>query len=277
MQRNTSDSEDEPLIDTTAIIPLRSKRTSRLQRKQDRRDEKERAKPSLANLPTEIVIEILKYLRPSQVFELSSLNLRFRSIVHTHANVIGDVIINRRYPLLVQCFPLPRKTQDLDPSVQAILTDPKRRENKNIHNAQYQNIQRFDSGLLCSCLTCTLAYNNLSLVLDFAHWQDNLDMGEPIPMIPRGKMPSWNVDLVSKHARMVLAAMNSSLLHARILETHLVSTVRSIKRHTENKGNKRRHVEMSPEEAIAGTDEFLARNGPASDGFPFHRDEYYML
>lgn len=277
MQRNTSDSEDEPLVDTTVMIPLHSKRTSRLQRKQDKRDKIQKAKPSLSTLPTEIILEILKYLRPSHVFNVSSLNLQFRSIVHAHANVIGDALISRRYPLLIQCFPLPRKTKDLDPSIQAVLVDPKRVQQKNIHKAQYQHIQPFDSDLLCSCLTCTLAYNNLTLILDFAHWQDNLDAGEPIPMIPRGQSPAWNKELVAKNARMVFAALNSPLWHSRILETHLASTVRSIKRHTENKGNKRRHVDMSTADALSGTDEFFANNGPASDGFPYQRDEYYML
>ncbi|KAH7132402.1 hypothetical protein B0J11DRAFT_557105 [Dendryphion nanum] len=277
MQRSISDGEDEPLVDTTLAIPLHSKRTSRMQRKQEKRDKKQKAKPTLDQLPTEIVLEILKYVRPSEVFDFSLVNRRFRSLVQANANVIGDSLIRRRYPLVVQCFPLPRKLCDLESSVQALLMDPKRQQQKNIHKAQYQHIQMFDPQVLCSCLTCILAWNNLSLILDFAHWQNNLDGGQPIPMIPRGQSPLWNRELVNRHADMVRAALNSPLWHARILERHLASMVRSIKRHRANKGNKRRHVEMSTEEAASGTDEFLEKNGPASDAFPFHRDEYYML
>ena len=58
---------------------------------------------------------------------------------------------------------------------------------------------------------------------------------------------------------------------------HLDSTVRSIRRHARNKGNRRTHVHMTDQDAAAGTDAFLAKHGPPSLEFPYQRDEYYML
>lgn len=115
------------------------------------------------------------------------------------------------------------------------------------------------------------------MVLDFAHWQDNLDNGEPISIIPRGQSNEWNQALVARNARMVRQALNNSLCHARILEIHLDSTIRSIRRHAKNKGNKRKHVDMTEADARNGTDEFLVKAGPLSLEFPYQRDEYYML
>ncbi len=115
------------------------------------------------------------------------------------------------------------------------------------------------------------------MVLDFAHWQNNLDAGLPIPMIPRGQNPSWNVELIARHGRIASKATDNALWHARILEAHLDSTIRSITRHSKNKGNKRTHVAMTEEDAASGTDSFLAKHGPPSLEFPYQRDEYYML
>ena len=115
------------------------------------------------------------------------------------------------------------------------------------------------------------------MVLDFAHWQDNLDRGVPIPIMPRGKSTEWNDWLIWRNAKMAEAALENSLWHARILELHLDSTRRAIRRHAKNKGNKRKHVDMTDAEAAAGTDAFLAKAGPLGLEFPYQRDEYYML
>jgi hypothetical protein len=122
-----------------------------------------------------------------------------------------------------------------------------------------------------------LAWNNLNLVVDFAYWQRNLDQGEPITMIPRGKSPEWNQTLISANADVAQKALYGPLWYACILEGHLNSTIGSIRRHGNNKGNKRRRFRMSVEDAAAETDLFLERSGPPSLDFPFHRDNYYML
>ncbi|KAF2655387.1 hypothetical protein K491DRAFT_678952 [Lophiostoma macrostomum CBS 122681] len=276
MQRDISD-DDEPLEDLTAAITLHSKRTERMQRRKATKDRKESEKMNIAGLPTEIALEVLELLSPSDLFRVSAVNRRFRDLVFANANVIGEEIIRQRYTILSKCFPLPTLLAKVEPTIQPMLTDPKRQKQLSIHNKPYQHVQPPDSHLVCTCLTCILTWNNLGLVLDFGHWQLNLDNGEPIPMLPRGQVVQWNQDLINRHERMTRKALGNRLWYARILEIHLDSTVKSIKRHAKNKGNKRKHVEMTEEDAATGTDHFLEKAGPLSLEFPFQRDEYYML
>ena len=276
MPRYVSD-DDEPLEDRTAALTLRNKRTERLKRKHATRQQKRDAVVNLTKLPTELLLESLKYLEPRDVFSCSLVNRRLLGLVSANATVIGNAIIQRRYSILAQCFPKPRLLADLEPHVRALLTDPNRQTQLSIHKRPYQHIQSPDASELCTCLTCILTWNNLGLVLDFAHWQQNLDTGEPIPVIARGTTPEWNVELVARNARIARKAVDDSLWYARILEVHLDSTRRSITRHGNNKGNKRIHVAMTQPDADSGTDGFLAKHGPPSIEFPYQRDEYYML
>ncbi|KAF1846042.1 uncharacterized protein K460DRAFT_286403 [Cucurbitaria berberidis CBS 394.84] len=276
MPRYVSDDE-EPLDDKTAALTLRNKRTERMKRKDATRQQKRDAIVNLTKLPTELILEGLRYLEPSDVFNCSFVNRRFLSLVNANANVIGDAIITRRYHILAQCFPKPKLLDDVEPHLQALLTDPNRQTQLSIHKRPYQHIQPPDAQELCTCLTCILTWNNLGLVLDFAHWQPHLDTGEPIPIIARGTVPEWNTELVARNARIARRAVENSLWYARILEAHLDSTRRSISRHGKNKGNKRIHVAMTEADAESGTDSFLAKHGPPSIEFPYQRDEYYML
>lgn len=276
MQRHESDGE-EPLEDKTITLPLHSKRTDRMQRKRAVREKKRQAVTSIAHLPTELVLEILQLLQPHQVFNFAATCKRFASLVDANSGVIGNEIIKRRYPLLVQCFSLPTFLSQVDPNIQPLLLEPGRQAQLAIHQKPYQHVHPPDPQLICTCLTCILLWNNLNLALDFAHWQDNLDAGEPIPIPSRGETPEWGRILIKKHARIVRKALHNPIWHARILETHLDSTVRAIRRHCENKGNKRKHVDMTEEEAETGTDAFLSKSGPLSLEFPYRRDEYYML
>jgi hypothetical protein len=277
MPRHVSDDDEEPLEDKTAALTLHNKRTERMQRKKVTRDKKRDAIVNLTKLPTEIVLESLKYLAPRDVFRFSFVNRRFLSLVNANASVIGDAIIGSRYTILAQCFPTPKLLTHVDASLRPLLTDPKRQIQLGIHKRPYQHIQSPDAQQLCTCLTCILTWNNLGLVLDFAHWQHHLDTGKPIPMMPRGQTPEWNTDLIAHNARIARRAIDNSLWHARILELHLDSTIRSINRHAKNKGNKRTHVAMTAQDAASGTDAFLVKHGPPSLEFPYHRDEYYML
>ncbi|KAL5117184.1 hypothetical protein ACEQ8H_004872 [Pleosporales sp. CAS-2024a] len=276
MPRHVSDDE-EPLEDKTAALTVCNKRTERMQRKQATREKKREAIVNLAKLPTELVLASLKLLAPRDVFCFSLVNRRFLRLVETHSRVIGDAIIASRYTILAQCFPTPKLLSHVEPSIRPILTDATRQVQLGIHRRPYQHIQSPDAHQLCTCLTCILTWNNLGLVLDFAHWQHNLDTGKPIPMIPRGQAPAWNQELIARNARITQKAIYDSLWHARILEEHLDSTIRAITRHAKNKGNMRTHVAMSAEEAAAGTDAFLVKHGPPSLEFPYNRDEYYML
>ena len=282
MPRHISESDSdgvEPLEDKTAALALKSKRTERQRRRQVVRDKKRDAMVSLSKLPTELLLEILVHAWPRDVFSFGLTSRRFHALVAAHSSVLGDAIIGRRYALLAHCFPTPRLLRDIEPTVQALLVDPARQTQLSIHKRPYQHILPPDPSELCTCLTCILTWNNLGLVLDFAHWQQHLDGGLPLPVLPRGKpeLAAWNSDLVACNARIARNAVDDSLWHARILEMHLDSTVRSIRRHAKNKGNKRTHVLMTEEDAAAGTDDFLAKHGPPSLEFPYQRDEYYML
>jgi hypothetical protein len=276
MPHNLS-SDDEPLEDTTAAIPLRSKRTERKQRRKATRDKKKDSVPNLSRLPTELVLIILKLLPPSDVYNFAHTDRRFHGLVDSNASIIGDAIIRQRYTILSQCFPLPKLLVDLDPKVQPLVTDPARQKQLGIHKRPYQHVQPPDPHLVCTCLTCLLTWNNLGLVLDFAHWQNNLDLSEPLPTLPRGKNVDWNAKLIRHNASIVHTALRNSLSYARILEMHLDSTIRSIRRHHGNESDKRKHVDMTAEDAARGDDAFLQKAGPLSLEFPFNREEYYML
>ncbi|CAN9260816.1 unnamed protein product [Alternaria alternata] len=277
MPRYAVSDDDEPLEDKTAALTLKNKKTERMKRKNATRQQKRDAIVNITKLPTELILESLKYLRPCDVIDFSLVNRRFQSLVKANANTIGDAIIARRYSILIKCLPTPRLLADVDPAIQPLLVDPARQKQLNIHNRPYQHIQSPDAHQLCTCLTCILTWNNLGLVLDFAHWQDYLDSGTPLPIIPRGQIPEWNKELVARHGRIARKAIENSLWHAVILQRHLDSTVRAIWRHSKNRGNKRVHVDMTAAEAAEETDAFLAKHGPPSLEFPYQRDEYYML
>ena len=279
MARHFSDSysNEEPLEDKTAALTLKNKRTERLKRKDAARQQKRDAMAGLGKLPTELLLEMLQHTEPRDVFRFALVSQRFYQLVEANAAALGATIIRRRYDILARCFPTPRPLAQVAPNVQALLTDPSRQTQLSIHKRPYQHIRGPDPNELCTCLTCILLWNNLGLVLDFAHWQDSLDAGEPIPTIQRGQTPEWNTQLVARHARIARRAVDNPLWHARILQVHLDSTTRAIRRHGQNKGNKRIHVAVTPEEAASGTDSFLAKHGPPSIEFPYQRDEYYML
>ncbi|OAL49292.1 hypothetical protein IQ07DRAFT_569741 [Pyrenochaeta sp. DS3sAY3a] len=276
MPRYVSD-DDEPLEDKTAALTLKTKRTERMKRRHATKQQKRDAIVTLTKLPTELILECIEYLEPRDVFHLSFANRRLNRLVNANASVIGDAIIATRYSILAQCFPIPKQLSEVEPEIQTLLTDPNRQNQLSIHNRPFAHIQSPDPHQLCTCLTCILTWNNLNLILDFAHWQDSLDAGIPIPILPRGQTTEWNKELVERHARIVQGAVRSSLWHARILQLHLDSTRRAIQRHGANKGNKRIHVAMTDEDATSGTDSFLVKYGPPSLEFPYQRDEYYML
>ncbi|KAG4437319.1 hypothetical protein IFR05_007215 [Cadophora sp. M221] len=268
---------EEPLIDTTAAIPLHSKRTERRQKKRHLKEKASKQHATLWDLPSELVTDILSLLRPSDIFRLLRVNHPLREFVLQEEARLCRKIVAKRYAVLSQCFPLPSLLENVDEEIHPAMLSDERQAIMNIHKRPYQHIQPPDKHLICTCLTCMLAWNNLNLVVDFSHWQRNLDQGEPIPMIARGGAPLWNRKLTAVNAEVVQKALRSKLWYTRILESHLKSTVGSIHRHGNNKGNKRRRFQMSVEDVKAETDCFLERSGPPSLDFPFHRDNYYML
>lgn len=268
---------DEPLVDTTTAIPLRSKRTERQQKKRNLKEKSSKQHATLWDLPSELFIDILTLLRPSDIFALARVNHPLRIFILQEEARICRKVVAGRYTVLSECFPPPVPLGKVDKEAHPALLSDERQAILNIHKRPYQHIAIPDQHLICTCLTCILAWNNLNLVVDFAYWQPNLDQGEPIAMIPRAKTPKWNKILIASNAEVVRKALDSPLWYARILERHLQSTIGSIRRHGNNKGNKRKRFEMSADDVKAETDYFLAKKGPATLDFPFHRDNYYML
>ncbi|KAI0468165.1 hypothetical protein F4859DRAFT_216545 [Xylaria cf. heliscus] len=274
--------EDEELgvlEDKTEALTLRSKRTERARKKQTKRamKTKDSSHDFLSTLPYELVMGILTLLQPSDLFRLQRTSKSFHAFIAEEEARIVRAVTRWRYSCLEQCFRLPVLLANVDPAVHPYLQTPERQEILTIHRKPYQHIKSPEPTEVCTCLTCTLRWFALAIVVDFAHWQEHLDEGEPIPMVPRGKSPEWNQAIIHTQATIVRKALYSPLWHARLLEAHLDSTTRSIRRHAANKGNKRRRFRMTEEDVNSGTDDFLTRSGPPSLDFPYHRDNYYLL
>ncbi|KAI3339158.1 hypothetical protein F4824DRAFT_52317 [Ustulina deusta] len=273
------DDELGVLDDKTEALTLRSKRTERVRKKQTKKTMKAKNPPQdfLGLLPYELIIEILTLLKPSELFQLQRTSRSFYHFIAREETRIARAVSAWRYSCLEKSFRLPVLLADIDPAIQRLLQIPERQEILTIHKKPYQHIRPPEPTEVCTCLTCTLRWSALAIIVDFSHWQGHLDKGEPIPMILRGKSPEWNQTIISAHANIVRKALYSPLWHARLLELHLDSTTRSIRRHVANRGNKRRRFRMTEDDVNSGTDAFLARSGPPSLDIPYHRDNYYLL
>lgn len=263
-----------------------SKKSERLRKKQLKRGKFEDSQITLLDLPYDIVIQILSILRPSDIFRLSrTCHSLHTFLLDEHCIRVARAIVQWRYACLEKCMCLPVPASTIPDVFRDALQDQERLKGHDIRRRPYyQHIKPPDPEVVCTCLTCVLRWNVLCLAVDFAHWQDHLDTNEPLPVIPRGKQPQWNKKLLDSHATVVEKAVLSSaggkacpMWHAVILEAHLGSTVRSVRRHTANKFNKRTRFLLTPQDAAWETDAFLQRKGPPSLDFPFHRDNYYML
>lgn len=263
-----------------------SKKSERQRKKQLKRGNKQDTSLNILDLPFDLLIQIVSYARPSDVFRLARTCRPLHAfLLQEHPNLIARSIIKWRYSCLARCIRLPVLVADVDEVSREVLQDEVRLKNTDIwKRPYYQHVNPPDPTLVCTCLTCILRWNILGLVVDFAHWQDKLDANDPLPMIPRGRQPEWNTRLLDCHAAIIHKAVfpsagkeASPLWYALILEVHLDSTVRAIRRQTANKFNKRKHFLMTPQDAASGTDKFLERKGPPSSDFPYHRDNYYML
>ncbi|KAK1042256.1 hypothetical protein LTR74_018546 [Friedmanniomyces endolithicus] len=297
-RKSTVAEDDEPLVDTTAVMAKNSKKTKRLQKQQQKRQQRATARDrpeSFLDLPAELLQEILGYLRPSDVTNLQLLNSGTKEFIRENERAIAKDIMDRRYWVLQRCFPLPVRLEVVDEEIRLALLNPRREKMTEIHKKPYQHIKPLDAQEICSCPSCLVAWNNLNVALDFAYFQGHLNHREPIPMIPRGSSPKWNSDLTETHARIVERAISSPLTYATILEIHLDSTVGTLLRqvrfppqtrvHQHNKMISTKSFHPSTlyqvtEKDANGSDEFLERNGalvrPSYD-VPFTRDNYYNL
>lgn len=284
----TSDSDLEPLIDTTAKLSLNSKKILRLRRRAEKKQAIRKAHShgiqSFLDLPPELLLSVLGHLLPSDFSQLLALNTSMRRFILDNESAITEEIIRRRYWVLRQCFPLPVTLDHVPVSAQQTLLSQGWQDRLRIHKNPYQHIKPIDPTTVCTCMSCVLAWNNLCIVLDLAHWQTNLELREPIPNIPRGTTPEWNIELLQRNADIVAKAMESPLTYARILQIHLDTTTRTIIRSGKwrKKGEKittprPRLYHLTDVEALSGTDAYLERSGPPSYQPIFMRDNYYSV
>ncbi len=278
--------EDEPLVDTTAALAKNSKKTARLQKRLERKLARKvhSEVQSLLDFPQELILTILGFLEPSDIFTMLRLNKSMQMLILDHERSIADDITKRRYWVLRQCFPLPVCMDNVPSVARPALMSGQWQDRLRIHKNPYQHIQHIDSSYTCTCMSCVLAWNNLNIILDLAHWQHNLETREPIPQIPRGRNPEWNIVLLAHNAAIATKAMDSPLTYARILQKHLNTSTRTIIRFNKwrKKGEsltvqKPRTYHLTDSEAAAGSDEFLERSGPPSYQPIYMRDNYYSV
>jgi len=285
-RHENASSDEEPLIDTTAALALHSKKTARTQRKQQKKSARKVHSDihSFLDLPYELLSLVLSHLQPSDIYTLMRINHSTRGLVQENERSIAAQITQCRYWVLRQCFPVPLYLSSVPTQARSALLSQEWQQRLKIHRNPYQHIQQIDPAIVCTCMSCVLAWNNLNIILDLAHWQHNLENREPLPTIPRGRSPEWNVELLARHADIVSQAMHSPLAHARILQKHLNTTTRTIIRsgNWRKKGEKSttlkpRLYHMTDAHAAAGTDEYLERSGPPSYQPIFMRDNYYNV
>ncbi|EME40243.1 hypothetical protein DOTSEDRAFT_74894 [Dothistroma septosporum NZE10] len=275
--------DDEPLIDTTEAIPLKSKKTERMQKRMQKKLRKTKVTSDTKNfleLPSELLEQVLSYLRPSDIFGLMLLNKSTQQYVLDNEHSIARDVLNLRYWSLSRSFHKPLALREVEPVAQASLLTKNYQEKLVIHS-KYQHIPKFEEHKICTCMTCVQAWNNLCVILDLHHFQNHLDRREGIPMIQRGRSPEWNTELLESNALAVDKAVDSPLAFARIMQFHLDTIVRTLNRpiHVGKKTveQKKKLYHLTAADTASGTDTFLERSGRPTYQIPFHRDNYYSL
>ncbi|KAL2160691.1 hypothetical protein VTH06DRAFT_887 [Thermothelomyces fergusii] len=217
---------------------------------------------------------ILKLLHLSDVFALSRASKGLHAFVLANEWAIANPIIKRLHPFFERFIIHAKEFERVEPAIQSLLERPDRPD-LGAHRNVHQNIPPPDKTLHCACMACLMRWNALCAVIDFAHWQDHLDGGIPIPTVERGTCPRWNQELLERNRRVAVKAPNSPLRYARILDAHQGSTIRSILRSLQTKMDQ--HYYVTAADVRAGTDEMLQQNEPSTFDYPYARDLYYML
>ncbi|OQO08077.1 hypothetical protein B0A48_06871 [Cryoendolithus antarcticus] len=279
----SSDDNDEELIDTTAALTLRSKKTLRIAKRRTK-PKKTIARPVVASfleLPSELLQEVFSHLAVADIHRLARTSRDLRDFILENESSIARDIISLRYPILAKCFPLPVTFDKLPPEHHEALLSPAHQSRLLLSLKPYaQHVPPPSPRTICSCVSCTFAWINLAIVTDLAHWQTNLNTREPIPMIKRGEQPEWNVDLLAQTKRTLERTLTSPLVYATILERHLHTTSSTILRRslfTKVRPVLPEHRPYFLSHSEVLTDAFLERKGRDDFEPPFHRDNYYNI
>ncbi|KAF2857052.1 hypothetical protein K470DRAFT_224060 [Piedraia hortae CBS 480.64] len=273
----------EKIEDRTAPLTKVSKKTQRRQLKRLRAKRPSQA-PTPLDLPAELLHDILTHLTPSEVLRARCLSRNFNAFISSNESSLARSVIRKKYRVLSQSFPLPQPLSALDEESLQALRRPGRKSLLTDYQKGFTHIPSPPGDKICTCPSCIMAWNNLATVLDLHHWQSNLNAREPIPMIPRGQNPVWNVALLARSAAMVEKAIQGHLLtYALILERHLNTIIGGLTRH----GNRtpartpkstaypKVLYGMTAADVESGTDEFLEREGRENYEIPYTRDNYY--
>lgn len=251
-------------------------------------------KTSILDLPFDVLLDIFLWLRPSEIRTISHGSLALEEYLSRYDYYLAKRIIAERYNILSKCFPLPISVTELDSRTKELLGHP-----EILHRSQTQHpilgyLEPGDLSKICSCKSCKLAWDNLCLVVDLAHFQGHLHYGVPIPKLgPAGDKN--NTKLMKSVALQVEEAVRSPMAYAAILELQLFSIVSTItrthmsapdrKRYNNLPGFRprmrplylRRPYGLTDEEVALNTDHFLRRQYKEAQPFPKKRDDYYGL
>ncbi|KAG0651791.1 hypothetical protein D0Z07_1965 [Hyphodiscus hymeniophilus] len=118
-----SEDDEEPLVDTTKALPLRSKRTERRQKKRHQKEAASKQLATLWDLPLELLLDVLTLLRPSDIFKLSRVNHTLRDFIAREEHEIVRKIISQRYAVLAKCFRIPVLLKKVDEDAHPALLD----------------------------------------------------------------------------------------------------------------------------------------------------------
>ncbi|KAK3990422.1 hypothetical protein QBC44DRAFT_288756 [Cladorrhinum sp. PSN332] len=275
-----SKDDQDVLVDLTEPLKLTSKRTKRQQTKIQKKRVTFRQFPDLHQ---DAVMCILDYCTPRTIWALSQVCRGLGQLIRNNETYLANRVIALRYPNISKGFQLPYlMTQVIDtcPDPNILQALDIYREKIIPLRVRLRHIPGHPVDTICSCTSCIDRWNMLCLAVDFAIWQDDLDNGTPLPRTDWGfPCDPWRQPdpILSRCRRRVINALHSPLLYSMILESHLESTVRAIRRQRENKSNRSDHFPMTSKDASSGTDRFLSKEGPSFIEAPYTREMYYML
>jgi hypothetical protein len=149
---------EEPLVDTTVAIPLKSKRTQRKQKRLRKKEKADKERTTLLDLPSELFMNVLIHLRPRDVLTLSQVSKDLKDFILSQQAPIAREIINLRYRALTKCFPLPTLLENVDPTVHLAMLSQERQAAVSIHKKPYQHIKPPEAHIICTCLVSSSVY-----------------------------------------------------------------------------------------------------------------------
>ena len=211
----------------------------------------------LADIPYELLLHVLNFLRPSDVLRLSLVSRSLMQFISCNENTIASAIISHRYQILARCFLLPLCVDILSETERDALQSQIARGQHNGKVLMHRHLSLPSSSPdICICFACTVSWVKLNIILDQSHSQVVLNReGFPPTCHSESQEAVYNAILARHHA-VVTRAIAHPLTYAAILEKHLVTTVGIISRNLAKTPDMSSIIEH---EVRSGTDVFLNR------------------